>query len=119
MSNNLDDIEAHNLMDEIEISAGQATQALGTAMIRAVALRVKNTVRAFVNFELTNTGIVICNCIWHRKGDREWIVPARRFEANDGAQRWSPIVEFAKGASKARKQFQDQALAAISAPENP
>jgi hypothetical protein len=43
---------------------------------------------------------------------------ASEFEIFHGSrygQRWRPFVEFAPGATEARKQFQEQALAAIHA----
>jgi hypothetical protein len=85
-------------------------------MIRVVGLRPdsKNTLRAFVDLELTRVGLVLCDCAWHSKGDREWAsFPARSYQGDDGATRWSPMVEFAKDAREARRQFQEQALAAI------
>jgi len=62
------------------------------------------------------TGLVIRDCCLHQKGDRFWIsFPARRYEDQGGKTLWSPVVEFAEGASAAREQFQKQAVAAVLA----
>ena len=85
-------------------------------MIRCIKLRryEKNTVKGFVDLELTRVGIIIRDCTLHEKGGREWIgFPARSYEAKDGTTAWQPIVEFAEGATEARRQFQELAVAAI------
>jgi hypothetical protein len=86
-------------------------------MIRCVRFRPyeKNTLRGFVDLELSRVGIVIRDCTWHAKDGKEWIsFPARPYE-KDGTTAWSPIVEFAEGAEEARAQFQQQALEGIHA----
>jgi len=86
-------------------------------MIRCVRLRPheKNTLKAFVDLELTRVGLVLRDCTWHaHENGREWIgFPARSFEDKNGNTLWQPLVEFADGASEARRQFQEQAVAAI------
>jgi hypothetical protein len=87
-------------------------------MIRCIKFRAyeKNTLKGFVDFELTRVGLIIRDCTWHEKNGREWIgFPAKTYEARDGGTAWQPLVEFAEGASEARKQFQEQAVAAIYA----
>jgi hypothetical protein len=87
-------------------------------MIRCIKLRryEKNTLRAFVDLELSGVKLVLRDCIWHEKDGQEWVsFFARSYEGNDGATRWQPPIEFVEGAKEARKQFQEQALAAIHA----
>jgi hypothetical protein len=86
-------------------------------MIRCVKFRpyVKNTLRGFVDLELSRVGIVIRDCAWHQhENGKEWVgFPARSYIDKNGATQWQVLVEFAEGASEARKQFQQQALEAI------
>ena len=87
-------------------------------MIRCIRFRAfeKNTLKGFADLELTRVGIIIRNCSWHEKNGREWVgFPARSYEAKDGTTAWQPLVEFAEGATEARRQFQEQAVAAIRA----
>jgi hypothetical protein len=87
-------------------------------MIRALKVMPfeKNTLKAFVDLELTRVGLVIRGATLHRKGDKEWIgLPACRWEADDGSHQWTPTLEFAEGATAARKAFQEQAIAAVHA----
>jgi hypothetical protein len=85
-------------------------------MIRCIKLRhyEKNTLRAFVDLELSRVGLVLRDCTWHEKDGQEWVsFPARSYEGVDGATRWEPLIEFAASAKQAREQFQRQAIAAI------
>jgi hypothetical protein len=77
----------------------------------------RNTLRAFVDLELTRVGIVIRDCTWHRKEDgQEWVgFPAKTYQDKNGNTLWEPLVKFAEGAKEAREQFQRQALEAIHA----
>jgi hypothetical protein len=87
-------------------------------MIRCIKLRhyEKKTLRAFVDLELSRVGLVLRDCTWHEKDGQEWVsFFARSYEGSDGATRWQPLIEFVEGAKEARKQFQEQALAAIHA----
>ena len=87
-------------------------------MIRCIKLRryEKNTLRAFVDLELSRVGLVLRDCAWHEKNGEEWIsFPSRSYEGDDGVTRWQPLIEFVEGAKEARKQFQEQALVAIHA----
>jgi hypothetical protein len=85
-------------------------------MIRCIKLRrhEKNTLRAFVDLELSRVGLVLRDCTWHGRDGENWIsFPARSYEGDDGTTRWQPLIEFAPGAKQAREQFQRQAIAAI------
>jgi hypothetical protein len=87
-------------------------------MIRCIRFRPyeKNTLRGFADLELTRVGLVLRDCLWHVKGDKEWVgFAARSYEDKDGNTAWQPLVEFAEGAKQAREQFQKQALEAIHA----
>jgi hypothetical protein len=85
-------------------------------MIRCIRFRphVKNTLRGFVDLELTRVGLVLRDCTRHEKNGKEWIgFPARSYTDKDGNTQWSPLIEFAEGATAAREQFQQQAINAI------
>jgi hypothetical protein len=85
-------------------------------MIRCIKFRPyeKNTLKGFADLELTRVGLVLRDCTWHEKNGKEWVgFAARPYENKDGDTAWQPIVEFAEGATEARKQFQEQALEAI------
>jgi hypothetical protein len=85
-------------------------------MIRCIKFRryEKNTLRGYADLELTRVGLVLRDCTWHVKGDKEWVsFAARPYETADGTTGWAPLIEFAEGATEARKQFQQQALEAI------
>jgi len=88
-------------------------------MIRCIKLRrfEKNTLRAFVDLELSRVGLVLRDCTWHQQpGGKEWVgLPAKPYETKNGETAWQPIIEFAEGAKEARSQFQEGALAAIHA----
>lgn len=57
------------------------------------------------------------DCTYHRHASgKEWVgFAAKPYETKTGETAWQPIVEFAEGATEARKQFQQQALEAIHA----
>ena len=85
-------------------------------MIRCIKLHryEKNTLKAFVDFELSRVGLVLRDCTWHEKNGEEWVsFPARSSEGDVGATRWQPLIEFAASAKQPREQFQRQAIAAI------
>jgi hypothetical protein len=77
----------------------------------------KNTLRGFADLELTRVGLVLRDCTYHRHASgKEWVgFAAKPYETKTGETAWQPIVEFAAGATEARKQFQQQALEAIHA----
>jgi hypothetical protein len=89
------------------------------AVIRCIGFRAhqKNTLRGFVDLELTRVGLVIRDCTWHRhENGKEWVgFPARSYTDKNGETQWQALIEFASGAKAAREQFQAQALAAIHA----
>ena len=85
-------------------------------MIRCIRYRAfeKNTLRGFVDLELTRIGLVLRDCALHEKNGRERVAfPVRSYEGRDGSKQWRPLTEFADGASAARKALQEQALAAL------
>ena len=88
-------------------------------MIRCLRFRPyeKNTLRGFADLELTRVGLVLRDCTYHRHASgKEWVgFAAKPYETKTGETAWQPIVEFAEGATEARKQFQQQALEAIHA----
>ena len=88
-------------------------------MIRCLKLRryEKNTLKGFVDLELTRVGIIIRDCTWHQHADgKEWVgFPAKPYETKTGETAWQPLVEFAEGAKEAGEQFRKQALEAIHA----
>jgi hypothetical protein len=87
-------------------------------MINCTKLRryEKNTLRGFADLELSNVGIIIHDCPWHSKDDKEWVgFPARSYTNKDGETKWQPLVEFAADAEDKRAQFQRLALDAIHA----
>src|SRR5262245_17001639 len=91
-------------------------QTWGKAMIRCIKFRAfqKNTLKAFVDLELSRVGIVIRDCTWHEKNGKEWVgFPARSYTDKDGNPQWQALVEFAAGAKEEREQFQARALEAI------
>jgi hypothetical protein len=87
-------------------------------MIRCIKFRPyqKNTLQGFCDFELSRVGLVLKDCTLHEKNGKHWIAfPARSYQDKDGSTSWSPVVEFAEGATAAREQFQQQAVAAVLA----
>jgi len=65
---------------------------------------VKNTLQAFVDFELTDLGLLIKGATVHEKGDSRWLsLPAREWQKN-GERGWSPILECPDKYAKARLQ---------------
>jgi hypothetical protein len=75
-------------------------------MIRCIKLRryEKNTLRVFVDLELSRVALVLRDCRWHENNGEEWVsFPARSYEGVDGATRWQPLIEFAEDAKEARR----------------
>lgn len=62
--------------------------------ITAVKPFEKKTLRAFVDFELTDIGLIIRGATLHQKEDgSRWIsLPSREY-TKDGERTWSPILE--------------------------
>jgi hypothetical protein len=78
----------------------------------------KNTLRGFVDLQLTRVGLILRDCTWHVHEDgKEWVgFPARNYTDNTtGEIKWQPLIEFAPGAKRAREEFREQAIAAIHA----
>src|SRR5215469_14127690 len=109
-----DNVRAKEEKNKPNLTTGCVSMGnLRACAIRVVGLRPhpKNTLRAFIDLELTRVGLVLRDCTWHEKNGREWVsFPARSYSGEDDVQRWSPVVEFAEGAREARQQFQEQAL---------
>jgi hypothetical protein len=85
-------------------------------MIRCIRFRAfeKNTLKGFADLELTRVGIIIRDCTLHDKNGKQWVgFPARQYQDKEGNTQWSPLVEFAAGATEARRQFQEFAVGAI------
>jgi hypothetical protein len=86
--------------------------------IRCIRFRAyqKNTLKGFVDLELTRVGLVLRDCTWHEKEGKEWVgFPARSYADQNGEIKWQPLIEFAEGAEEAREQFRKQAIEAIRA----
>jgi hypothetical protein len=88
-------------------------------MIRSIYFRPyeKNTLKGFVDLELTRVGLVLHDCTWHRhENGKEWVgFPARSYTDKDGGTHWQALTELAEGARAARDQCQQQAIEAIHA----
>lgn len=71
----------------------------------------KNTLRAFLSFELPS-GMILHGCTLLEKNGSRWIgLPAKEFTKSDGTRSWTPQVEFTS--KEARDRFQAAALAAV------
>jgi hypothetical protein len=84
-------------------------------MVTAQKIRVfgKNTLRGLADFELTETGIVLCGCPVHEKNGNRWVgMPGRPYTDTDGAQQWTPTVKMPPHVNRA---FQRQAIRAVEA----
>jgi hypothetical protein len=92
-------------------------------MITASDLRRidRNTLVAFCTLRLDPSGLVLNDCSYHRKDDREWIgLPGKpqidrdgtpRKDPNTGKQLYTPVVEIPD--RNQRERFQQAALAAV------
>ena len=86
--------------------------------IRCVQFRAhrKNSLVGFADIEFPTIGLVVHECPVHQKNGEWWVsFPSRSYLAADGTTKWVPLIEFAKSAGEARRQFQKQAIAAIHA----
>jgi hypothetical protein len=71
----------------------------------------KNTLRGFVDLELTNIGLTIMECTHHVKNGRGWVgYPSRPYETERGSF-WQPLISFKKDSGE---KFQAAALKAIT-----
>lgn len=83
-------------------------------MINCIAFRPnrKNTLCGFADFEFTKIGLVIRDCTWHKRSDKEWVsFPAKCYTDPNGEQKWKALLEFTDVTLRAT--FQDLALEAI------
>jgi hypothetical protein len=81
----------------------------------------KNTLVAFLTLRLSPSGVVLNECMLHRKENRSWIgLPSRPQTNKDGTPRidpktgkpaWQPIVEIP--GKEERQRFQQAALVAV------
>ena len=84
----------------------------------------KNTLRGFVDIALPSLGLLIRDCTWHTKGDKEWMswpgkpvidrdTGKHRVDTATGKPQYANVVEFIS--REAADKFQAAALAAIRA----
>jgi hypothetical protein len=92
----------------------KSTAARPSAAVVLTARRVeRNTLKGFVDLRLAS-GLVLRGCSVHLSRGRWWVgMPARPFKSADGADAWSPVVDFAD--TRSRRRFQQVALAALVA----
>ena len=73
-------------------------------------MRENKTLRGFFTITLPS-GMVIHDCMLHKKEDRRWIgMPSREYESQ-GERKFAPIITFVDRAAEDR--FRDQVLAAL------
>jgi hypothetical protein len=88
----------------------RARQPLLLVRIETVKPYAKKTLRAFVDFELTEIGLLIRGATFHQKDRARWIsLPAREWQKG-GERGWAPILECPDKYAKYR--LQDSVLAA-------
>jgi hypothetical protein len=72
----------------------------------------KNTLVGSVDITVTKWRFVFRGCLWHRKGEREWLnFPAREWTDENGARKFANLGEFINHGDARR--FQEAALAAV------
>jgi len=72
----------------------------------------KNTLQGFCNILLTNIGLEIRDATIHEKIGKRWVsLPAKPYQDEDGATKYSYIVKFTD--KEKYEQFQSQALKAL------
>jgi hypothetical protein len=77
----------------------------------------KNTLQASVDLEIPAWFIKYKRCLWHRKGDKEWVAfSSAEWTDRSGAKRYVDIIEITD--NKVRDRFQAAALAIIHAIAN-
>ena len=78
-------------METINIERGR--KPLLAVRIESVKPYTKNTLRAFIDFELTDIGLLIRGATLHEKEGSRWISwPSRDYE-KDGKRGWTAIIE--------------------------
>jgi hypothetical protein len=75
----------------------------------------KNTLKGFVDLEFTDVGVVVKECPWHEKNDREWVsFPGRSYsDKTTGETKWANMIDFTN--ADVRVDFQASAIKAIYA----
>lgn len=104
-------------MTNTEVRADRSVSGGSTA---APAVRIddsksylKNTLRAFVDFTLLDSGLSIKGASVHEKESKRWLsLPSREYVKN-GEKSWVPTVEFSS--REARDRITDAVLAAFDA----
>jgi hypothetical protein len=72
----------------------------------------KNTLVASVDLTIRKWGFVFRGCLWHRRGEHEWInFPAKELIDQAGTRKFSNLGEFIN--HEDARQFQGAALAAV------
>lgn len=91
----------------------RARKPLLEVRIDSVKPYTKNTLRAFVDFELTEIGLLVHGATLHEKDDARWIsLPSREYSTAEG-RAWAPLLECPDKYAKYR--LQDSVLAAYDA----
>jgi hypothetical protein len=89
------------------------TRTQAAAVVLGARRVEKNTLRGFFDLRLPS-GLVLRGCSLHLSHGRWWVgMPSQSYTNRDGAQAWSPIVDFTD--ARSRKRFQEVALAALVA----
>jgi len=74
----------------------------------------KNTLQASIDLEVPAWCLKFKRCLWHRKGDKEWIAfSSAEWTDGSGAKHYADIVEITR--RDVRDRFQAAALVAIHA----
>lgn len=70
-------------------------------MIRCIKIRryEKNTLRAFVDLELSRAGLVLRDCRWHEKNGEEWVSRPAQFQEGALAAIHAAVAEQKRGRS--------------------
>jgi len=72
----------------------------------------KNTLVGAADLTVTKWRFTFRGCLWHRKGEREWIsFPAKEWTDKDGNRKFSSLGEFVSHGDARR--FSELAIAAI------
>lgn len=86
---------------------------MSAPVIRNLKPLRKNTLAGFFDVELPS-GLVLCGCTLHEKGDSRWVgLPARPYTDSSGKQTWAKIVDFVD--RDRAKRFQEGVLPAVIA----
>ena len=89
----------------------RAPKPLLSVRIETVKPYTKNTLRAFVDFELMDLALLVHGATVHEKDGKRWLsLPAREYATSDG-RGWAPILEVTD--KYKRYQLQDSVLGAL------